>query len=181
MQRICLFLVALLPAFVGIIMAILIPILTTMDVGKVFTGLIIFLGVVFGIWFFLRLFMNWLMVDKVVVLEDKGWMNALRRSKELMSARTEPGFWKGSKVKALLILLLGFVIALGIHFVFQFPGALFNIIAPESLVVRIIQEILNIMGNALATVFTATAMILYYYDIRLRKEGFDLKMMAENL
>jgi hypothetical protein len=26
-----------------------------------------------------------------------------------------------------------------------------------------------------------TAMILYYYDISLQNEGFDLKMMAENL
>ena len=30
-------------------------------------------------------------------------------------------------------------------------------------------------------VFAAIAMILFYYDIRLRKEGFDLRMMAENL
>ena len=175
------FLVGLLPGFVGIIMAILLPILIKMAVGKVFTGLIIFLGVVSGVWVFLWLFLNWLMVDKVVVLEGEGWMKALRRSKELMSTRTESGFWRHPKVKALLILLIGFVIALGIHFIFQFPGALFNIIAPGGLVVLTTQEILNIVGNALATVFTATAMILYYYDIRLRKEGFDLKMMAENL
>ena len=44
-----------------------------------------------------------------------------------------------------------------------------------------IGEILNIGASCLATVFTAIAMILFYYDIRLRKEGFDLRMMAENL
>ena len=34
---------------------------------------------------------------------------------------------------------------------------------------------------SLATAYTAIAMILFYYDIRVRKEGFDLKMMAEKL
>jgi len=44
-----------------------------------------------------------------------------------------------------------------------------------------IQQILNVVATSLATVFTAIAMILYYYDIRLRSEGFDLKMMAKHL
>jgi len=48
-------------------------------------------------------------------------------------------------------------------------------------VVLTLQGLLKVAATSLATVFTATAMILYYYDIRLRKEGFDLKMMAENL
>jgi hypothetical protein len=34
---------------------------------------------------------------------------------------------------------------------------------------------------SLATAYAAIAMILFYYDIRVRKEGFDLKMMAEKL
>ena len=58
---------------------------------------------------------------------------------------------------------------------------IFGFILTGNLVVQTVTEILSIVGKTLTTTFTATAMILYYYDIRLRKEGFDLKMMAENL
>jgi hypothetical protein len=174
-------LVMLVPAFAGMFMAIFIPLLLSMGFGNVTIGFLVFFVVVVVVWFFFRLFLNWLMVDKVVVLEGKGWMKALKRSTELMKGRTEPGFWKSNKMKAGLILLLGFLIALGIQLIFQIPGVIFSVILKGSLVVRTVIEILNIVGTTLATSFTATAMILYYYDIRLRKEGFDLKMMAENL
>ena len=174
-------LVMLVPAFAGIFMAIFIPLLLSMGLGNVTIGLLIFFVVVVVAWAFFRLFLNWLMVDKVVVLEGKGWIKALKRSTELMKGRTEPGFWKSNKMKAGLILLLGLLIAMGIQLIFQIPGVIFGVILKGSLVVQTVLEVLNIVGTTLATAFTATAMILYYYDIRLRKEGFDLKMMAENL
>jgi hypothetical protein len=129
----------------------------------------------------LHLFLNWLMVDKVVVLEDTAWMSALSRSKELMTARTEEGFWKSTKTKAGLILLLGFLIGLGFQLLFQVPGALLGLLAKGNVVIMTFLHLLNIAATSLATVYTAVAMILYYYDIRVRKEGFDLKMMAEKL
>ena len=136
-----------------------------------------FAGVVVG----LHLLLNWLMVDKVVVLEEMSWMNALRRSKELMTARTEKGFWKSTKMKAGLILLLGFLIGLGFQLLFQLPGAVLGFLGKGNVMVVTFLHILSIAATSLATVYTAVAMILYYYDIRVRKEGFDLKMMAENL
>lgn len=129
----------------------------------------------------LHLFLNWLMVDKVVVLEDTAWTSALSRSKELMTARTEEGFWKSTKMKAGLILLLGFLIGLGFQLVFQLPGAVLGILAKGNMVIMTLLHLLNIAATSLATVYTAVAMILYYYDIRVRNEGFDLKMMAEKL
>jgi hypothetical protein len=144
-------------------------------------GILIFFVVVVGVWFFFRLFLNWLLVDKVVVLEGIGWIKALKRSTELMKGRTEPGFWKSNKMKAGLILLLGVLIGIGIELIFQIPGFIFGFVFKGSLLGRTVLEVLSIVGKTLTTAFTATAMILYYYDIRLRKEGFDLKMMAENL
>ena len=141
---------------------------------------VIGVGIVGAVVFF-HLLLSWLLVDKVVILEDKGWVKALSRSRELMKARPEPGFWKRPKNKAGLILLLGFLIAIGIHTLFQLPGALAQLFMPGSLVGTTVQEILNVLASSLAAVYTAIAMILYYYDIRLRSEGFDLKMMAEHL
>jgi hypothetical protein len=169
------------PALAGILMAILIPIFVKLGVSKVIIALVVVLVVILTLWAFFSLFMNLLMVDKVVVLEGMAWRKAMRRSKELMKARTEPGFLNGPKMKAGLILLLGFLIAMAIHLILQIPGAILSAFMPGNLVVQTIQEILGLAANALATVYAATAMILYYYDIRVRKEGFDLKMMAENL
>jgi hypothetical protein len=127
------------------------------------------------------LVLNWLMADKVVVLEGmRGWQ-ALKRSWELMSSRTEPGFWRGPKMKASILLLVGFAISMGILMFFQLPKVIVDVIWPGGYLLQTILQILYIIGNALATAFFAVSMILYYYDIRLRKEGFDLKMMAESL
>jgi hypothetical protein len=98
-----------------------------------------------------------------------------------MNARTEPGFWRRPKNKAALIILLGILIGIGIHLLFQAPGLVFNLFAPESLLGSTVMGLLNIISTSLAAGYTAIAMILFYYDIRVRKEGFDLKMMAQNL
>ena len=175
------FLMVLVPALGGILTAIFIPLLLKMGVGKLAIGLLVAVIIIFATVVFFHLLLNWLMVDKVVVLEEQKWRKALHRSKELMQASTEPGFWKSIKMKAGLILLLGFLIGIGIHLLLQIPGLIFSFITPGNLIVLTIQQILDIMATSLATVFTAIAMILYYYDIRLRKEGFDLKMMAANI
>jgi hypothetical protein len=169
------------PALFGIVAAVAIPSLAMMGLGGVIGGIIAVVVVILAIWIFTTLFLNWLLADKVVVLEEIGWMKALRRSKELMKGRTEPGFWKSIKTKASLIILVGFLIGIGIHLLFQLPGVLLGIVFPQGLVVTTVQGVLNMVAVSLATAYTAIAMILFYYDIRVRKEGFDLKMMAEKL
>lgn len=174
-------LIVLFPAIAGILAAIVIPLSIQAGVSKFIMALLGVAAFVISIWAFSYFLLNYLLVDKVVVIEDIGWLRALRRSKALMKVRTESGFWKGPKMKASLILLLGFLIAIGIHLVIQIPGALLSLFMKGSFVAVTIHGILEMVANSLATVFTATAVILYYYDIRVRNEGFDLKMMAENL
>ena len=166
---------------IGIFMAILMPLLAAAGTNSWVIGILIFIAVIACIWLFFRLFLNWLLVDKVVVLEAKGGMSALRRSKELMTSAVESGFGKKPKSKGALILLVGFLLAAGFRLVFQIPMSVAVVAAPGNIFVMTIGEILSIGASCLATAFTAIAMILFYYDIRLRKEGFDLRMMAENL
>jgi hypothetical protein len=80
-----------------------------------------------------------------------------------------------------LIILVGFLIGIGIHLLFQLPGVLLGILFPGGIVITTVQGVLNMVAVSLATAYTAIAMILFYYDIRVRKEGFDLKRMAEKL
>jgi hypothetical protein len=77
--------------------------------------------------------------------------------------------------------VVGLIIGIGIHFLFQLPGVLLGIVFPGGILTMTIQGILNSAAASLGTVYAAVAMILFYYDIRVRKEGFDLKMMAEKL
>lgn len=174
------FLVFVWPALAGVIAAVAVPILASVGVNGLLIGVI---GAIVGIvvfWLTIHLFLNWFLADKVVILEDKGWMSALRRSKELMNSRTEPGYWKRPKNKAGLIVALGFFIGVGINLLFQLPGMGLSFILP-GLFTATVSGLLNIIASSLATVYTATALIIFYYDIRLRKEGFDLKMMAQGL
>jgi hypothetical protein len=127
------------------------------------------------------LLLSWMLADKVVVLEGLGGWQALTRSKELMDARTEPGFWKGPKVKATVLTFVAGIVAIGILVIFQVPKLVVGFILPDSVLLLTLLQMVYIVGNALATSYWAISMILYYYDIRIRKEGFDLKMMAENL
>ena len=175
------FLIMLVPGLLGIVSAIFIPQLAAMGLGGSTTGIVFAVLMLAGVVWFFHVLLNWLLVDKVVVLEGEGWRSALRRSKELMNTRTEPGFWKRPKNKAGLILILGFLIGVGIQLLFQTPGLITHWLMPTSTMMETIQQILNVVATSLATVFTAIAIILYYYDIRLRSEGFDLKMMAKHL
>lgn len=173
-------LVFLCPALAGVVAAIAVPLLAPQGMGGlpgVIVGAIVVIGIV---WFTIHLFLNWLLADKVAILEDKGGMSALRRSRELMNAKTEPGYWKRPKNKAGLILAIGFFIAIGINLLFQLPGVGLSFVLP-GLLTATVSGLLNIIASSLATVYTATALIIFYYDIRLRKEGFDLKMMARGL
>ena len=169
------------PGLFGMVAAVAVPSLVMMGLGGVVAGIIVFVVLLLAFWIFTTLFLNWLLADKVVVLEELAWMKALRRSKELMKGRTEPGFWKSIKTKASLIIILGVVIWFGINLLFQLPGVLLGIFFSEGIMVNTVQGILNMVATSLATAYTAIAMILFYYDIRVRKEGFDLKMMAEKL
>ncbi len=169
------------PALAAIISAVLVPVLAALGIRGGFLIVVSVIAFIVTVWLALHLLLNWLLVDKVVVLENTRWMSALRRSKELMNATTEAGFWRRPKSKAALILLLGFLIAIGIHLLFQAPGLIFHLLTPRSLLGATLTGLLNMISTSLATGYTATAMILFYYDIRVRKEGFDLKMMAQNL
>jgi hypothetical protein len=44
-----------------------------------------------------------------------------------------------------------------------------------------VQQLVSIIPQILATPIGASAFILLYYDLRIRKEGFDLEMLARSM
>ena len=115
-------LLILVTAGAGIVSAVLFWMGSAMGAGilNLLLGLIgVLVLIVPALW----LLLNWMLADKVVVLEGLGGWQALTRSKELMSAQTEPGFWKGPKVKATVLTLVAGIVAIGILVVFEVPNS----------------------------------------------------------
>jgi len=152
------------------------------DIGRVIFVLIlvgvgIFVGfillIVPGIWFFLRSCISVM----PAVLEDKPAVEAIRRGMELT---------KGSLGRVFIVWLLFAVITWVATIIFQVPfwvalavvGIQQGSFPPWIMMLsRVGQALTTILANPLLTV----ALSLLYFDLRMRKEGFDLKLMMDQL
>lgn len=120
-----------------------------------------------GLVFFLR----FLLVTQVIVIENVRGRAALQRSWNLMRGN----FWRGA-------LIFLFMVVLGIIF-----GVVLGI--PAGLLIgwigglggRILEQVVNQLANILMMPIAGIAFTLVYYNSRIRNEGFDLEMMAQNL
>jgi ABC-type Fe3+ transport system permease subunit len=45
----------------------------------------------------------------------------------------------------------------------------------------LVNSVFQVLGQTIAAPLSAVALVLLYFDLRIRKEGFDLEMMAQNL
>jgi hypothetical protein len=108
------------------------------------------------------------------LIEDKGPSDAIRRSFELTSD------FAG---RAALIYLLVVALAYGVGLMFQIPFlALVAVTAKQShlyLLWTILGQVGNFIGSILIAPVHTIAFALFYYDLRVRKEAFDLQMMMQ--
>ena len=154
----------------------------------VLTSLIVVLGmvacVVPGFYFLL----SYLLVSQVVVIEGLGPQAAMRRSSELMRKKSDKGLFRNNIMKASVILIIVFVLAAAAGMIVGLPFGIAQIFAhdrshPPSLLgpMHLLQGTLTMIVQAGVAPIGTIAMILFYYDIRIRKEGFDLQMLASSL
>jgi hypothetical protein len=130
------------------------------------TMLVIFLGmlacvvpgVIFSLWF--------LVIAPVVVLESKAGPSAMGRSKELMAGNLDKG------------LALGFVVGVLSWIIIFGLNKLTSLVPWPHASIRLFVE--NLVPAILLPIQTAP-WILLYYDLRIRKEAFDLQMLSEAL
>jgi hypothetical protein len=143
--------------------------------ASILVGLIIMLGfvlfivpgVIFSLWFALA--------AAVVVIEDRKATESMGRSRLLA---------KGNLGKIFLVSLTVFAIALVIGLLCSFAAGILGRLmsAPAgSMSLIAIQTLFNLAAQIIAGPIGATAIILLYYDLRIRKEGFDLEMLAKCL
>jgi uncharacterized membrane protein len=109
-------------------------------------------------------------VPAIVLERVSGW-RGLQRSWQLISGRFWPTFGRMA-----LLGLIATIISSVVAAIFEIPGA---VIDPNNTFV------FDQVASALAAVFvgpiTYIGVTLLYYDIRIRKEGFDIEMLARSL
>ncbi|MCA9447719.1 MAG: hypothetical protein KC931_11430 [Candidatus Omnitrophica bacterium] len=122
--------------------------------------LLIVPGIIFSLWFILA--------TSVVVLEPVGPIDALKRSKALMKGNLSKGF-----VLLFLVTVLSAIV--GAAF-----GIVFGLILGEEFFQGIGGVIFESVVNVLILPFSTGAVVLLYYDMRIRKEAFDLEQLASD-
>jgi hypothetical protein len=107
----------------------------------------------------------------VVVLEEARGIAALKRSWTLSKGIAGP-----MTVIVIFAAVVGFVLSLAVQFPLQIVGA-----AMAGFTGLILQHVGGAIGQILAMPIGTIAFTLLYYDSRIRKEGFDLEVMAQDL
>lgn len=121
--------------------------------------LLIVPGVIFSIWY--------MIVQPIVLLETLSGSRAMSRSHELMKGNLGKGF------------LLAVVVGLVYGFVVFGGAALLGAIGLARN--EVVLQTLTDLATALVLPFQIGAPILLYYDLRIRKEAFDLQTLAASL
>jgi hypothetical protein len=113
---------------------------------------------------------SWMVSPAVVILEDAGPIAGLRRSWELST---------GSRWRILGLVLLLLVLQVVLSSLLSF--VLLASFAADQIVQLVLQQAVNLVASiAWAPVYWGTFAILYY-DLRVRREAFDLQLAAESL
>src|SRR5579862_3275315 len=108
------------------------------------------------------------------VLEEIGPGTAIRRSFELT---------KGFAGRAFMIYLLYFALAFAVGGALQFPfGILIVVYAKQPAMLTVwmgLMQVSSFFVRVLVAPIGTISMSLYYYDLRVRKEAFDLQLMMQ--
>jgi hypothetical protein len=131
------------------------------------------LGIPFGIYFSVA----WGLCVAVYLVEGTGVFESLSRSRALVR-----GMWWRTLGIALLFTLFQSVIGWIISFPLGFIAGVVGALTPQSTGVQAGMAAVNMLGSLLGGILPLPVLyigwMLYYFDLRVRKEGLDLQMRA---
>jgi hypothetical protein len=135
------------------------------------------LGLPFAIYFLVA----WSFVFQTLLLERLGVRRAFGRSRELVRG----GWWRVCGV-GLLLFLLVLVIAIGLAVPAIVAQGLDQLLDPSTAeqptgAAVVLGELTSFVSQVLTDPVLAIGWTLLYYDVRMRKEGFDLELRAHEL
>jgi hypothetical protein len=121
--------------------------------------------VVPGVW----LYAAWSVAVPVLLIEGTGGFRALTRSYDLVKGR----WWSVAGT-----LLVANLLALFVSSVFGFVLVPLAISGGNETAVAVLSGVTGAVGALITTPFIAAVVTVLYFDLRVRKEGFDLQLMA---
>jgi hypothetical protein len=128
------------------------------------------------------LYVCWLLISQVVVLENQGGMDAMNRSMEL----TKNFWWRSFGICVLIAVggrILSFATSIGLGLVLPYEETIpVKGAFPITKIVNYPNYAINVLVSTLigmvAQSYLAVCTTLVYLDLRIRKEGLDLEMAA---
>ncbi len=119
------------------------------------------------------LYAAWAVSSPVLLIEGLGGWKALKRSRQLVAGR----WWPTACLLLVTTLLVGIVSGI-------FEGVLLAIFLTTSDSVVVGVALITVAGAITAMVlqpFQAAVRTVLYYDLRVRKEGYDVELLADQL
>ena len=154
---------------IGIVAAVTIPSLARGG-GSGSAALVLILAIAVGGWFLTFVACGYAVTTPVVVLEN------------LASATDSLGrSWALTKGAKLRIFGIFFVAGLIVFLPMVLVGGLAGILKPESLISGQAFEVIAAALPIILTPLLSCVITLVYYDLRVRREGFDLQVLSEQL
>ena len=118
------------------------------------------------------LYYAWALAIPVVLLEGLRGKQALKRSRALVKGRWWPVFG---------CLIVATLLASVVTLAFQAVVGGVGFTNDSDVVGAVVSGIATVAGSVLVTPFTAAVTAILYFDLRVRKEGFDLELLARTL
>jgi len=153
---------------IGIVAAVTIPLIARGGSGA--AAPVLFLAITVGGWFLAFVACGYAVTTPVVVLEN------------LTSATDSLGrSWALTKGAKLRIFGIFFVTSLMVFLPMVLVGALAGILKTGSLISGQVFEVIAAALPIILTPLLSCVITLVYYDLRVRREGFDLQVLSEQL
>ncbi len=141
-------------------------------VGLVVLFLIPCLGWVGAPILFIAVSTRWAFVSQTIMLEQLGATDSLRRSWNLVSG----SFWR--------VLGITFILGIFIEFLKASPSyvvSFLTLVIPSFVLSTVLSSVAATSITMLVTPIQFAVLTLLYYDLRIRTEGFDLQLLAQQL
>jgi glycerophosphoryl diester phosphodiesterase family protein len=128
---------------------------------------------IFPLWIWIAV--GWAAVLPVIFVENRGLGDAMRRSWQLVQGR-----WWRTFFLLFLVFLLNYVVSIALQ-AFLYLGQLLLSIVMSPFMSLAVYEAGSIVVSGLLIPILQIALVLIYFDLRVRKEGLDLFQLAQRV
>jgi hypothetical protein len=133
-------------------------------------GILGFIAVVAGVVLVIHLYARISLATAACVMEDLPAATSIRRSWDLTS---------GASGRIWLVILLTLVVDIAFAAAIAFPGAWLAALFNVNMMGKLWDAFGEFFATTLAGPISTISLVLIYYDLRVRKEAFDLQLMME--